>query len=138
MLCNDSTLSEDDAKANPKYDAATANWGKKWRLPTDEEMREIEKCNWRWEEVENSAGEKIAGYTVRCYNKNSIFFPAGGYYSNDTLIHKGTEGRYWSITPNAECKICATNTYFTEPQHNTGSFYNRFRGLNLRAVLVEN
>ena len=36
-----------DISGNAQYDAARANWGGKWRLPTKSEMQELRyKCTW--------------------------------------------------------------------------------------------
>ena len=38
-----------DIKGNSQYDAARANWGGTWRLPTGAELEELKnKCTWRW------------------------------------------------------------------------------------------
>ena len=54
-------------------DAATANWGKNWRIPTKEELDELRMyCSFRWTDQ-------------GCYavgpNGNSIFLPCGRYWS---------------------------------------------------------
>ena len=59
-----------DQISNTDYDAAKALWGDGWRLPTEEEMKElIEQCTW---EVSGY------GYKVTGPNGNSIFLPAAG------------------------------------------------------------
>ena len=38
-----------DISGNPQYDAATANWGGGWRMPTYDELRELMfNCTWTW------------------------------------------------------------------------------------------
>ena len=74
-------------------DAATANWGKPWRMPTRSQCQElIDKCTSEWV-VENSVyGRKFTGS-----NGNSIFFPAAGWRDFSGLI--GTSrGGYLSST----------------------------------------
>ena len=62
-----------DISGNPQYDAATANWGGDWRMPTEYECDElIDKCKWVWVTVNGVEGCKVTGP-----NGNSIFLPAG-------------------------------------------------------------
>ena len=71
-------------------DAATANWGGSWRMPTKEEQDElITKCNWTWDSTKK-------GYTVKGPNGNSIFLPAAGYRKDGSLYSAGSYGCYWS------------------------------------------
>ena len=75
-----------DSKGNltPAYDAATVNWGDKWRMPSLDEIKElINECTWKWTSVNGVNGRLVTGP-----NGNSIFLPADGSY-----------GYYWSATP---------------------------------------
>lgn len=48
-----------------------------WRMPTEEEMEELEKnCTWKW-----ITQNGVNGYKVIGPNGNFIFLPATGYYS---------------------------------------------------------
>ena len=74
-------------------DAARANWGGSWRMPTDAEFRElINKCTWTWTTVNGKNGYKV----VSKVNGNSIFLPAAGYRSLTSLSNAGSYGSYWS------------------------------------------
>ena len=75
-------------KENPKslplsVDAANANWGGNWRMPTREEMEElIEKCTWTFTWTEEL---KLGGYKVTSkINGKSIFIPTA-----ETFIGEG-------------------------------------------------
>lgn len=58
----------------PEDDAATANWGFDWRMPTINEINElINNCEYSLTKVNGISGIK---YTAS--NGNSIFFPAAG------------------------------------------------------------
>ena len=71
-------------------DAARANWGGLWRMPTDAELTKLrENCTWTWDSAKK-------GYTVTGTNGNSIFMPTAGTYSSDVLMNAGTYGYYWS------------------------------------------
>lgn len=82
---------------DPEYDAAAANWGGSWRLPTKTEVTElIENCDWEWTEMEG-----VSGCLVTASNGNSIFLPAAGYYGAE-LVDAGRYGYYWDCDPDAE------------------------------------
>ena len=76
-------------------DAANANWGGDWRMPTKEEWRELinsDNCTWEWTTQNGVEGYKVT--SVR--NWNSIFLPAAGYRIGDDLGDAGNEGIYCS------------------------------------------
>ena len=82
-------------------DAATANWGEPWRMPTYDEMAELRNnCTLTWTEQNGVNGCLFTGI-----NGNSIFLPAGGGYWNSTN-HIGSSGSYWS-----------SSLWTEEPQH---------------------
>ena len=84
-----------DISGDARYDAARANWGGTWRLPTYTELEELTyKCTWTWT-TQNS----ISGYKVTGPNGNSIFLPAAGYRYGTSLSGDGDDGYYWSSTP---------------------------------------
>ena len=85
--------SMDDIAGNPKYDAARANWGGSWRMPTMEELEELfDKCTWI-----RTTQDGHNGYIVTGLNGNSIFLPAagsrGGYPCDGSACH------YWGSNP---------------------------------------
>ncbi len=80
---------------NSQYDAARANWGSTWRLPTSEEIDElINKCMWTWTSQGGHNGYKVTGP-----NGNSIFLPAAGWRYGTSLDSAGGLGGYWGATP---------------------------------------
>ena len=83
-----------DIKGNSQYDAARANWGGTWRLPTKAELEELKnKCTWTWTTQNGVKGCKVTGP-----NGNSIFLPAAGFRAS-SLIDAGESGNYCSSTP---------------------------------------
>lgn len=65
---------ETNLSGNPEYDAATANWGNGWRMPSRAEMQElVDNCTWTYTTLEN-----VQGYRVTGPNGNSIFLPLTG------------------------------------------------------------
>ncbi len=85
-------------KLDPEDDAATVNLGGKWRTPTAKEFKELcEKCTWKWTTRNGVGGMQVTGPSG-----NSIFLPAGGWYSGSTLNNRNTYGSYWSATGDGE------------------------------------
>jgi hypothetical protein len=92
-----------------KYDVARNKWGGNWRMPTYEEIEELNsKCLWAWSESNGVLGMKATGP-----NGNSIFFPVVGAdntheverniwsgtkynYSNAYALHMGFERHLYS------------------------------------------
>ena len=78
----------------PEDDAAHANWGKEWRMPTYDQQTELrEKCTWTWTTLNG-----VEGYEVKGPNGNVIFLPAAGCRDDEDLDGTGRDGRYWSTT----------------------------------------
>jgi len=99
-------------------DAATANWGGSWRMPTYAEQTKLRtECYWQW--VTKYNGKSVNGYVVYkakatadkgkySYNNPTlsatysvasdahIFLPASGYRYDSSLGGAGSYGGYWS------------------------------------------
>ncbi len=86
-----------DISGNASYDAARANWGDSWRMPTDRELTELrENCIWTW-----TSQSGVNGYKVTGSNGNSIFLPAAGYSDGELGLkfgNLGDYGYYWGST----------------------------------------
>lgn len=77
-------------------DAATANWGSNWCMPTQEQLQElIDNCTWTW-----TTRNGKNGYEVKGKNGNSIFLPAAGYRSETSIEDVDFSGYYWSSSLN--------------------------------------
>lgn len=101
-------LIDGNNRLTSSYDAARANWGGSWRMPTKDEMQElVDYCEWEWTEVNGVKGSNVTGP-----NGNSIFLPAAGYRLGSSLGHEGSHGYYWSSTPYDYYDDNAYNLYF--------------------------
>ncbi len=109
-------------------DAATQNWGGKWRVPTDAEWIELyEKCTWTW-----TTQNGVNGYKVKATN-DSIFLPVAGYRFREYTLGADNTGHYWSSSLNTDTLNMAHQVYFDS--HNVYRFNSdRYIGLAVRPV----
>ena len=93
-------------------DAATANWGGAWRMPTIDEWQElIDNCDWTW--TDNYNGTGVAGRIVTSKaNGNSIFLPAAGFRIDDDLSQRDDHGGYWSSSLRTDAPDDAWDAFF--------------------------
>ena len=90
-------------------DAARANWGGSWRMPTDAELTELrEQCTWTWTTQNGVEGYKVVSKT----NGNSIFLPARHVDIGDCLDCIDVLGNYWSSSLYMGSPNCAYELYF--------------------------
>ncbi len=118
-----------DIAGDPSYDAARANWGGTWRMPTKEETDELAgKCKWTWTERGG-----YWGYKVRGPSGGSIFLPAAGYRVGTSLRDTDEIGYYWSATPN-EGDTGRACLIFNDGSFDRGDWGLRQDGLSVRPV----
>ncbi len=76
----------------PEDDAATANWGGEWRMPTKAEFEELyNNTTVTWTQQNG-----VNGRLFTAANGNSLFLPAAGSRYNSSLDLAGSDGYYWS------------------------------------------
>ena len=93
-------ITEDGVLA-PEHDAAHVQWGGEWRMPTEQELRELVKnCDWTWTKVKGYLGYVVRGRGV--FASDSIFLPCAGL-GRTLLACGGLEGRYWSSSLRRDC-----------------------------------
>lgn len=123
----DSTIG--DISGNPTYDAARANWGGTWRMPTRTEMQElVNYCTAVFETHNGIWGSRVTGP-----NGNSIFLPAAGRCYESSRYDVGEIGLYWSSTPGESTPGSAYRLGFDGGGLNVYWFY-RVHGLMVRPV----
>ncbi len=111
------------------YDAARANWGGTWRMPTSAEINELlNKCTWTFTTQGGYNGYKVTGP-----NGNSIFLPAAGYCDESSLDNAGSGGGYWSSTPHKSYTTASSVLYFDSGEHFRNDT-DRYYGRSVRSV----
>jgi uncharacterized protein (TIGR02145 family) len=110
-------------------DAATANWGSGWRMPTYDELNELKNnCTVTWTTQNGVNGRLFTGP-----NGNSIFLPAAGYRRDSELYRDGSDGDYWSSSLYAGNTYYAWYLLFNSDDYRMGSL-SRYYGRSVRAV----
>ena len=124
------TVGESDklTSLDPSDDAAAANWGNGWRMPTIAELKELKtKCIWTW--------KPEGGYDVKGPNGQSIFLPAAGYYRGKILFSEGAygSGEYWANSIDVDGAFRAGYIIFHANYYGV-DYGTREDGLPIRAV----
>ena len=111
-------------------DAATANWGHGWRMPTMGQWDELyQNTTPSWTTLNGVNGRM---YTAS--NGNSLFLPAAGRFWDDVLVYDGLNGYYWSSSLIIDFPYYAWSS-FIFPEGLEG--YDRSEGIPVRAVRSE-
>lgn len=78
-----------------EHDAAHVNLGGDWRIPTEDQFKElVANCDWI-----RSTVNGVNGYlVVSKINKASIFFACSGYGLGSSWGHRGSNAHYWSAS----------------------------------------
>lgn len=126
------------SKLTDEDDAARANWGEGWTIPTIEQMQELmDNCTFVLYVAGNLIYDGIAGYKVKSkINGNIIFLPIAGYRYGEGLSSVGSRGYYWS----SELEYSSyTAHYFnlsSSGVSNTSTYLRQY-GYSIRPVHVE-
>ena len=121
-----------DIGGDSSRDAARANWGGSWRMPTKAEFQALkDNCTWTWTTQNDHKGYRVTGK-----NGQSIFLPAAGYRLDDMLCHDGESGYYCSSTPDESGTDDAFYLYFYEGYRSVRCLF-YFLGYSVRPVLED-
>ena len=116
----------------PEHDAAQKHWGGDWRMPTKQEVYDLNnKCDWIWTTMNG-----VYGYIVRgrgSYASNSIFLPCAGGGYGPLLYDAGSLGRYLSSVPDSDDYGSAWGLGFNSRFHLTDYGY-RYYGESVRPL----
>lgn len=115
----------------PEDDAATANWGSDWRMPTQAEWQELYQNTTHTWTTQNG----VNGRLFTAPNGNSLFLPAAGNRWGDELNNAGSDGYSWSSTLLTGSPSDAWYFYFYSDHYGVG-YFGRDRGQSVRPVRV--
>ena len=114
-------------------DAARANWGGSWRMPTDAELTELrENCTWTWTTQNGVNGYKVTSKKSG-YTNNSIFLPFAGYRDDSSPSLAVSYSYYWSSSLYTDYPNCAWSVRFGSDDVGRG-FSSRHYGYSVRPV----
>ncbi len=133
VLCNGSFDSCFDfgsrTISGTQFDVAHTRWGGTWRIPTNEEVKELrENCTFRWITYRGVTGAKFIGP-----NGKSIFLPAAGYSYGSNVGVKGENGFYWTATQYGAYPYMGYSFDFASDYVTWGDYY-RSLGFTIRPV----
>ncbi|MBQ0046691.1 MAG: hypothetical protein KBT33_04150 [Prevotellaceae bacterium] len=112
-------------------DAAVANWGDGWHMPTKAEMEElVNNCTWT---ITTHNGVSVC--KVEASNGNFIFLPIAGYSSSGRLQESGN-AYYWTSSLSIYSYPVAAHCLSLMPTMDMKNVSNkeRYEGLPVRAV----
>ena len=105
----------------PSDDAATANWGNKWCMPSTIQWEEL--CHNITHTWITQAG--VSGYLFTANNGNSIFLPAAGS-GEDGPSEAGFDGTYWANSLDINSDVYAMRFSFSSDSYQLGSNRRRY------------
>ena len=136
--CNDASYGNNGFTDNlttleASDDAATAKWGAGWRMPTYDEMNELQNnCTVTWITRNGVNGRLFTGP-----NGNSIFLPAAGDRYDSSLFFDGSFGYYWSSSLYSDGTGSAWYLRFGSGGYDVDYYYDRNYGFTVRAVCAQ-
>ncbi len=92
---SDYGIVDNKTELEPSDDAATANWGSEWQMPSLEQCKELYNNNYTtttWTVMNGIYGRMIVSNS----NGNSVFLPAAGWQADAIIDGTGGYGYYWS------------------------------------------
>ena len=120
----------------PEHDAAIANWGEEWEMPSDMQFDELMNDEYTivTDEYEDGDEEKYVGKRITSkINGNSILFPPAGHRQGTTLNGDGACGYYQSrsLSVYYSCDCFSLDAY---PYYLYVSGNSRIDGCSVRPV----
>ncbi|MBO4475459.1 MAG: hypothetical protein J5737_01875 [Bacteroidales bacterium] len=128
-----------DAKTvlDPEDDVAHVAWKGKWRMPTIEELKELEdNCDWEWGSLNG-----VDGFTIKSKtNGNSIFLGLSGTFSS-WLSSEGEYGFLWTSSYHDDWQKNSQYSYYLNmykevgPLKRNSNYNSRYLGYPVRPVM---
>ena len=119
------------AKLELKDDAANANMGGSWHMPSPTQLKELTANTTSTWTTQDGVNGKL--FTSK-KNGNSIFIPAAGYAWDGSLYFSGDGGGMWSSVLSAGYVDSGQNLGFNSDNANLNN-NNRYNGFSVRGVL---
>ena len=138
--CTDSSygnnsFTDDKTELDPEDDAATANWGSGWQMPSLDQIKELYDSKYTTTEWTTQGGVNGRRITSKS-NGNSIFLPAAGFRDVTSLDHAGVDGNYLSRSLRTSHSYDVYGLYFNSSSVDTYN-YRRDIGRSVRPVRVQ-
>ena len=112
MTCTSYGLNMQDIAGDPQYDAARANWGATWKVPSKKDFEELmNECTWEWMVINGKGCKKVTGP-----NGNYIILPITGYQYG-TSFYMEDFGYYWTSTPISTYEQFSYDFFFDEEEY---------------------
>jgi len=120
-------------------DAATANMGSGWRMPTEADFQALSAATtnaWTSITVDNVT---VSGrmFTDKTDASKTLFFPAAGYCHDGSVSGVGSYGRYWSSSLSASDAVDGRYLSFYSGGCGMNYYDGRRRGNSVRGVFVD-
>ena len=127
------TLTQNITQGNTTYDAATANMGYPWKMPTKEQSQElIDDTNHSWGTLNGVNGTKIFKKTD---DSKFIFLPWTGKYDQTYYDFAGRNGYCWTTVITSGLSAPYFLVYSDgDPVVNATLAYPRSIGMTVRAI----
>lgn len=117
-------------------DAARANWGGSWRMPTTAEYAALGNAvTTAW--TADYQGSGVAGLvcTDKTDNSKTLFFPAAGRCNNSSVSNVGIDGNYWSSSLYTSGVQFVYFLFFRSSNANWTNYSSRYFGFTVRPVV---
>lgn len=116
-------------------DAARANMGGQWRMPTTDEYAILGTATTSaWTDDYQGSGVSGLVLTDKTDSSKVLFFPAAGYCGNDSVNNVGSYGYYWSSSVLSSDVLSGCNLSFGS----SGVYWQnddiRFSGFSVRGI----
>ena len=131
--CNDSSkgyngFTDDLTELEPEDDAATANWGENWQMPSVEQIEEILNEDYTTVTWATRAGQTGCKITSKI-NGRSIFLPAAGERAGWSM-ETNVGGEYYSRSLNTSTCGAYTLGFLWNEDEYWGGYFNFYIGGN--------
>jgi uncharacterized protein (TIGR02145 family) len=119
-------------------DAAQANWGGSWRMPTTAEYEALGTATTSaWTADYQGSGVSGLVLTDKTDSSKVLFFPAAGGCRNGSVRNVGSYGSYWSSSVRSSHVQSAYYLYFDSSDVSWQDNLSRYNGIAVRGVVGE-